>query len=259
MSYMRSRWVSRDGRFAIEKRYHSYKAMALLPKNKEARARKEQETNLTQAKVNRKMREERLMLLCLDNFQSGDSYLTLTYREQPESAEEVRADFERWKRRVRTICRRHGVEMKYISVLENLSHGRPHGHVLLPELPKEAREAVVAAWPHGRVKVEVYQGALEDAKKLMAYFVKEDVDRETGSGRVMTSRNLVRRAPVKVRISRADTYREEIVPPKGYEVVQAFSYHAHTQEGFPLSVGFFERRAGLDDVTAWGGERGWSL
>lgn len=260
MSYMRMRWVSRDGRVAVERRYHSARAMALLPKNKERRARKEAETCLTQEKVNARLREERLVFLCLDNFVLGDHYLTLTYRSKAEGggdvpeAAQVRADFERWKRRVRSIYRREGVPMKYVSVLERIGGGgRPHGHVLLPELSHAALKEVIAAWPHGRVKVETYQGELEDAKKLMAYFVKEGVDKETGSGRVMTSRNLVRREPERVRVSRSDTYRDELVPPPGYDVVKAYTREGFTSHGYAFSTGFFVRRESAGKIFAWGG------
>ena len=257
MSYMMSRWVSLDGRYAIEKKYHSRRAVAAMPKNKEKRAKKSQETTLTQAKVNKRIREERYMLLALDNFKLGDIYLTLTYANddgEPGPAEKVREDFEKWKRRARAIYRKSGLEMKYMSVLENLvGNGRAHAHVLMPALPDKALRDVIAAWEKGRVRVEIYQGELRDAKKLMQYFVKEEIDKATGNGRLMASRNLVRREPVKVRVTRADTWYDGARVPRGYMPIKEFSRSDFTRDNFPIQINYFERLPGNDDAYAWGG------
>ena len=99
------------------------------------------------------------------------------------------------------------------------------------------------------MRIEVYQGGMMDAKKLMEYFTKEDVDKETGSGRVMPSRNLIRREPKKTCVTRAETYRDEIIPPPGYAVIKPLSYCGRTEEGYTLQVAVYER-------IAWGEPRG---
>ena len=251
--YMRSRWGSLDGRYIIEKKYHSLRAMPLSPKQKEKRAPRQKETPLSQEKINKKYRAEKFTRLCLDNFAAGDSYLTLTYAEKPAGPEQVKKDFEAFKKKLRRIFHRGGKELKYISVLENLkSKGRPHAHILIPALSVEEMQKVQAAWPEGKVRIEIYQGGMMDAKKLMEYFTKEDVDKETGSGRVMPSRNLIRREPKKTCVTRAATYRDEIVPPPGYAVIKPLSYCGRTEEGYPLQVAVFER---LPETPRKGGER----
>ena len=102
------------------------------------------------------------------------------------------------------------------------------------------------------MRIEVYQGGMMDAKKLMEYFTKEDVDAETGSGRVMPSRNLIRREPKKTCVTRAETYRDEIIPPPGYAVIKPLSYCGRTEEGYPLQVAVFEH---LPETPRKGGER----
>lgn len=255
MSYVRERRVSLDGRYAYEMRYHTARCMATLPRNRERRAPKEKPTSEQQKKRNMRRRARELAWLCVDNFRFGDAYLTLTYKELPESPEAAKEDFERWKRKARRVYKRCGVPMKYVSVMERLGGGgRPHAHILLPKLPDKAMQEVLACWTLGHVKLATYQGAFSDAKKLMDYFVKEGVEKDTGSGRVATSRNLVRRKPVKQVISRSDTYRDELVPPKGYAVLREFSLEPMvTEQGFPLSVGVFERKPGMDGVYAWRG------
>ena len=152
--YMRSRWGSLDGRYVIEKKYHSLRAMPLSPKQKEKRAPRQKETPLSQEKINKKYRAEKFTRLCLDNFTAGDSYLTLTYAEKPARPEQVKKDFEAFKKKLRRIFHRGGKELKYISVLENLkSKGRPHAHILIPALSVEEMQKVQAAWPAGKVRI----------------------------------------------------------------------------------------------------------
>ena len=152
--YMRSRWGSLDGRYIIEKKYHSLRAMPLSPKQKERRAPRQKETPLSQEKINRKYRAEKFMRLCLDNFTAGDSYLTLTYAEKPAGPEQVKKDFEAFKKKLRRIFHRGGKELKYISVLENLkSKGRPHAHILIPAITADAMQNVQSAWQAVKVRI----------------------------------------------------------------------------------------------------------
>lgn len=242
MSYMKSKWVSRDKKYIIEKKYHTWRYHSEKSK-REKRSPKEKVTSEKQEKRNRELRKEKLIMLALDNFHMGDSYLTLTCRDRLPP-EVLKAEFEKFKRKLRTIFRKRGKELKYISVLENAAkgkRGRPHGHILVPGIPQEDMAAVIAAWPHGHVKFSVYKGALSDATNLMSYFVKEEIDRETGSGRVMPSRNLIRRKPKKETVTRADSYRDNMKPPKGYHLLPHLSCNTFTEDGYPLQIAYFER------------------
>ena len=126
MAYRRSRWESQDKRFRIEKKYYSFRALPMRPEIREKRAKRQNVTKETQAAVNRRLRAEKLSRLLMDNFAAGDWYLTCTYAEHPE-VESVPKEFEKFKRKLRTIYKKAGVPMKYISVLENLTGaGRPH-------------------------------------------------------------------------------------------------------------------------------------
>ena len=207
MAYRRSRWESKDGRFRIEKKYYSYRAMPLRPEIKEKRAKRQNVTKETQAAVNCRLRAEKLSRLLVDNFRTGDWYLTCTYREKPD-ADEVQRDFEKFKRKVRSIYKKAGVEARYISVLENLTGaGRPHGHILLPALDAKDLEKVQAAWPHGSVAIKLYGGHLADADRLARYFTKEKV--VAHAGRLQTSRNLLRREPKVVTVTRAEAFQTD--------------------------------------------------
>ena len=166
MAYRRSRWESQDKRFRIEKKYYSFRALPLRPEIREKRAKRQNVTKETQVAVNRRLRAEKLSRLLMDNFAAGDWYLTCTYAEHPEE-ESVPKEFEKFKRKLRTIYKKAGVPMKYISVLENLTGaGRPHGHILLPALNSSDLEKVKKAWVHGSIAVKLYGGHIMDAELL---------------------------------------------------------------------------------------------
>lgn len=241
MAYIRSRWLSLDERYIIEKKYHSWKCQA--KKENRQRLPKEKITSTWQMKINARHRIEKFVRLALDNFRVGDSYLTATF-SQDMDPEEVKKEVEKFKRRLRRIFKKRGQEFKHISVIENngTHRGRPHVHLLVPAIGAQDIAAVEEAWPHGHVKFAMYKGKLSDAQKLMAYFCKEEVNRLTGSGRVMTSKNLVRNPPSRKVVSRSDTYRDVIKPPKGYEVVESLTRVTYTRDGYPLQIAVYERK-----------------
>ncbi|BEU87836.1 hypothetical protein TAMA11512_13000 [Selenomonas sp. TAMA-11512] len=198
-------------------------------------------TTERQEEINRKRRAENLMMLLADNFKNGDWYLTLTYRETPDR-EKVQKDFEKFKRNMRDWLKRRNIPFRYIGIVENLSgRGRPHCHILIPAVLEYAQliNRVEDIWPHGRVKAEPYRGGALDAKKMSDYFTKEKVEKRAGG--VQTSKNLLRRPPTKKKITRAQTYKDEIKAPRGYRVIRELSYNAYTTEGYPIQVAYFEK------------------
>lgn len=239
MAYRRSRWESHDGRFRIEKKYYSFRAMPLRPEIREKRAKRQNVTKETQAAVNRRLRAENLSRLLVDNFHTGDWYLTCTYREAPD-ADQVQKDFEQFKRKMRGIYKKAGVVARYVSVLENLTGaGRAHGHILLPALSAADLEKIQAAWPHGSVAVKLYSGHLADADRLARCFTKEKV--AAHAGRLQTSRNLVRTKPQVVTVTRAEAFQTDFQWPQGYRKIKELSYSTYTAEGYPLTLACFER------------------
>ena len=239
MAYRRSRWESQDKRFRIEKKYYSFRALPMRPEIREKRAKRQNVTKETQAAVNRRLRAEKLSRLLMDNFAAGDWYLTCTYAEHPEE-ESVPKEFEKFKRKLRTIYKKAGVPMKYISVLENLTGaGRPHGHILLPALNSSDLEKVKKAWLYGSVAVKLYGGHIMDAERLADYYTKEKI--ADHAGRLQTSRNLIRTEPKTETVTKAEAFKTEIQPPKGYRIIKELSYSTYTAEGYPLTIAYFEQ------------------
>lgn len=260
MAYVRRRWVAHHRRYIVEDKYHTQR---MMPEKKSIRERRRPRTGLgtsqKQAKINARQRAERLSRLILDNFESGDWYVTFTLdSELTEDA--IKTAYGKMTRELRRWYKKRGVICKYIAVLENLKNGgRKHGHILLPAVPdasfQEMRRALKKAWPQGDVYLKPYAGEVMDAFRLASYYVKEEVkvDRRTKAGkaceeqdaqpmrgRLMTSRNLLRTEPTKEPIRTAETYRETIKAPRGYHVVVELSYNGFTEEGYPYQHAVYE-------------------
>ena len=106
-------------------------------------------------------------------------------------------------------------------------------------------------WPDGHVHVQIYGGGAEDAANVAGYFAKQD-KKETGA-KIDTSRgNLIRRKPKK-KIVHAETFSDDIKPPKGYQVIDRLSYNTNTAAG-DYQIAVFEKIGGRPDAdtkTNW--------
>jgi hypothetical protein len=229
--------------------------MPQKPVIKERRAPRTNQTSESQEEINRKRRAEKLAMDIADNFRPGDWYLTLTYGGGPgPDREKVPDDIEKFVGKLRRRFKRAGVEFRWIRVVENLAgRGRPHAHLLIPaEFAEfaELQQIIAQIWPHGHAKIEPFGGRMMDAVQMASYFSKEKVS--GGSGRISSSRNLVRRKPTKKRIGRAETYRDEIKPPAGYEVIKALSYNGWTRDGYPCQRIVCEK---IERMNAYGKKR----
>ena len=237
MAYMESRWQSKDKRFLIVKKYHAQKSMPQKPAIKERRAPRSNQTTESQEEINRKRRAEKLTMDIGDNFKPGDWYVTLTYGGGPgPDKTTVPGDIKKFMGKLRRRFKKKDIEFRWIRVIENLTgRGRPHGHLLIPaEFAEfaELQQIIAQIWPHGHARLEPFGGKLMDAVRMANYFSKEKVT-AGGSGHISSSRNLIRREPVKKRINRAETYRDEIKAPEGYELIKALSFNGWTREGYP--------------------------
>lgn len=248
--YIKRTWNSRDTRFRIVEKYHSQRA---LPKNPLVREKRRPRTGAGTPewlrKANLRQQTDRLCRLLMDNFHVGDWYVTFSAASAKTSKEEVEAAYVKMVRKLRDAYHACGIEWKYVAVLENLNgRGNKHGHILIPggiaftELKKLMRKA----WPLGAAFAKPYGGDAMDARRLASYFVKEDCYKDSDASdkgqrsRLRTSKNLVRREPKKKVVS-AETWREEVRPPKGYHIVLELSYSGYTMDGYPYQRTIFEK------------------
>ena len=268
MAYMQKKWVSHDKRFIIVDKYHSLRAM---PKKgqlvRERRSPRTGHTTEQQEKINLRHRTDKVCRLIMDNFQAGDWWVSFTLAEKVE-LKKFKAEYEKLIRSLRTFYRKHGMDLKYIAVQENLAgRGRLHGHILLPALPgvqfAKMKRAMNAAWKLGNTYFKPYEGATMDARRVAAYMTKDEVitttlnekmriKKEGGDAkgldadivaqrsRICTSKNLIRTKPEKKLVPRG-TFRKEIKAPKGYHVVLPLSFKGKTEDDFDYQHAVFER------------------
>ena len=238
--YIKTVWESFNKKYKIIKKHHTYRAQPELCSVKEKRARKQNGTTLTQEEINARLRSERTEKLLLENFEAGDCYLTCTYKETPEGPEAVKNDWKNFRDRLKRLFKRIGQKFKYIYILENLyGGGRPHGHILIPAISREAVKKIKHLWPYGNVEIKAYGGDVLDAHRLAKYFTKEKVYKNSST--IQSSRNLIRSEEKKKLITRSETFDERMTAPQGYHIVDELSYSGYTEEGYPIVKIFLEK------------------
>lgn len=249
--YIKREWNSRNSKFRIVEKYHSMKAMPKNPLIKEKRRpRTGSGTPEWMKKINLRQQADNLCRLVMDNFECGDWYVTFNCAESSKTSnEEVEHEYKLMVRKLRRYFRNHDIDFKYISVLENINgRGNKHGHILIPGGIgfAELKKLMQKAWTLGTAYAKPYGGDAMDARRLASYFIKEDCYKESEQAdkgqrsRIRTSKNLVRTKPKKKIIS-ADTWRDDVKPPKGYRIVLELTYSGYTLDGYPYQRAVFER------------------
>lgn len=247
MAYIQERFLSADKNILIVKKYHNLFAMPTKETLRKKRGPAVNQTTETQEKKNERHRKEKNMRLLIDNFKAGDYYITFTTAEKL-TAEEFKAEMKNFMRRLRREYeKRMGEKLKYFRVQENLiGRGRPHAHMLIPKFcPAEIiRGLLDGMWAAGHVSVDIYGGKAQDAYNVASYFSKQD-KKEHGA-KIDTSRgNLIRKKPKKEIIHR-ETFRDEIIAPKGYYVVKPLSHNIKTEAG-DYQIAVYERVNSVND------------
>lgn len=167
-----------------------------------ARRQKQKHTTLAQQARNDKSSASYMALVALGNFTGRDLYITLTYDEEhiPGCTKAVKADGERFIRRLRGLWRDLGTELRYIRVIEGLQGGaRYHHHMIVNWKPGAnigaLRTVLESLWPYGAVHTErISSKPGRTAYDLALYFYKEvkAYDRPAGSRAFSCSTNLDR-------------------------------------------------------------------
>ena len=269
MGYWKKRWQNQNRTIIIEDKYHSFRMMPKNPLIREKRRpRTGGATSETQEKINLRHRTEKYSRLIMDNFRAGDWWVTFKLAKNV-SVSEFKKAYSKMLRPMREFYQKHGHDLKYLAVHENLTgRGRLHGHILIPALPgvpfSQMKRMMERAWTLGDCHFKPYEGTAMDAIRVAGYMTKEDVintklnekakalaegrdikaiDAEiiAQRSRICPSKNLIRTEAVKQPIKSAETYREEIKAPKGYHVVKELSYNGWTEDGYPYQHAVYEK------------------
>lgn len=103
-------------------------------------------TSEKQAKINERVTEERLRWKLNCNFGHKDLHVVLHYFDKERTFDQCRADLALFFKRLRRLCKKHGIVLKYIAVTETKRMTNIHHHIIVnrmdPEIITEAWEGV---------------------------------------------------------------------------------------------------------------------
>lgn len=197
----------------------------------EKRAAKVKATPEQIKKQNQKHKEiytKRMMKL---NFSKGDYWNTFLYpKGTRKPVEEVKDDFKRFLRRLRTKFKARGSDLKFIYRIEIGSKGGIHIHMICNRI-ENLDMIIQELWIYGRVNFERFAGEEEDYERLANYIVKqpsekaaEHIENEKERKALISyssSRNLLRPIPERKEYKRRtvrDIIEKGIKPTEGYQV-----------------------------------------
>lgn len=134
------------------------------------RGAKRKPTRAVQEKLNRRHAKEKYTRLIHANFTEKDLALTLTFGEDPASDREAVTRLQKYLRKLRSLYKKAGIELKYLWSMEKTKRGRVHFHLVLSGgLDRDLLEQL---WPWGysnSKRLQFEQGGLA---ALGAYMTK---------------------------------------------------------------------------------------
>ncbi|MGN0678672.1 MAG: hypothetical protein ACI4JS_03315 [Oscillospiraceae bacterium] len=159
------------------------------------RAKREKISLPKQKKLNIENSRRAMRLLFNHNFKSGDYYITPTYSTEflPENDKEAQNALNAYIRKLRTLYRRYGHELKYLYVTEKgTKKGRVHHHIIVNNVGI-SRDDIENLWSFGRANTKRLQPDPDGSfNSLAEYLMKTAENAEKYSRTWNCSRNLSR-------------------------------------------------------------------
>lgn len=162
----------------------------------------------------------KLTLILNNNFAPGDHHIQLTHKENPKTREEAKSARKKFTRKLSALCKKEGIELKWVAVTEKSKKGRYHHHIICSNVPTRL---IQEAWQEGKV----FHNPLWDDynySRLAEYLVKEAASLFEEEGviskkRYTTSRNIEVPMCEEKEITRR-TIEAEPKALKGYQIDQ---------------------------------------
>ena len=191
-------------------------------------------------KQNQKHKEKQCRRLIKLNFDRGDIWATFLYpKGTRKPIAEIKDDFKRFIRKLRTRYKARGQDLKFVYRIEIGSKGGIHIHMIANRIDGEDL-MMQELWQQGRVSFERFGGEEEDYEKLANYIVKAPNEEQLKQIKAIhdkdekalisysSSRNLIRPEPERKEYSRR-TVRKLITDgpcaTKGYYIDKSSIYH----------------------------------
>lgn len=210
--------IVRTGRTVEHKKMQSYRVHTHGVQRKANQGT----TSVKQAKINERVAEEHLRWALNANFGYQDLHIVLHYYNKSLTFKQLLDDKERFLRELRRLCRKEGIRLKYVVVIETKRMTNPHIHVVISRMDAEM---IAAIWE----KVTDGNGAvtfkLLDRRgnhyKLAHYLMKESRStmtryKELGKrGQRYSKSQNMEKSEVKYIVVSAASWRKEPKAAKG--------------------------------------------
>lgn len=219
MAHIEKRYYIRPGVIEVEQ------VQASMFGNHNSRSGRGSPTLEEVKKVNQRMVAKKLRRLIDANFEPGDIYLTLTYRDlEKRTLEEAKKDLEKFMNKLKYRYRKRGEVFKWIKTTGIRQRGAAHHHIIFNNIEGiNYIKELAKIWPFGTVTVK----ALYEDGRYMAlaeYFVKhkQENEDETKENQINArayscSRNL-RHPRVKRIVIKESTIMRAPKVPTGYRL-----------------------------------------
>lgn len=222
---------TRAGNTVLVEKYYSsrYKKKGI------ERSVNQSKTSEKQEKVNLRKEIRKLTLKLNANFGYGDYHLVLDYMPsfRPADTEQAKEDRGKFIRKLRTLYRREGKELKYVIVTEFGKKGALHHHLVINHGISTVQ--IQDLWKKGRVHFNPLDDTGEYSQ-LASYMLKNRKywKQQGGKGKQYScSRNLVTPVTEKHIIRRSEGYYEKPRGRKGYYVALDSVYNDIREDGYP--------------------------
>ena len=201
------------------------------------RSRKRRRTPEEMDRNNQRNRARKLQRIILANFRNGRT-VHLTYRkeERPETFEEAMDQRRKFLARMRAVCKKAGVQWKWIIVTERGKKGQAlHHHLIIEDMtaPLDILRTVGELWKFGKVSSTKMEEEEDLFEVLAEYLLKKDTKAGLSGKSYSHSRNLIIPEEKKEKV-RAKRWTREPRAPKGWYVVKESVWNAQTPEGWPV-------------------------
>ena len=137
-------------------------------RNGEKRNKRAQITTEAVEKLNAKNAERTFSIKLNHNFNPGDYFLTLTYKDAPKKEEAMKA-IKKYIDTLRRLCKKSKSELKWMLVTE-YENKRIHHHLVVNNVM--SIQELAKLWEHGMVRDTILESS-RDYRKLANYLMKE--------------------------------------------------------------------------------------
>ena len=230
MPYIQHTWYAGDT-VEIHKTYYARYGKKI------ARGPNRNKTPEDVKKYNAELAERELRLLLNTNFTHRDYYITLTYRrEERPDPETARKQIDKLITDLRKLYKKAGMELRWVVVTE-YKNKAIHHHLVIN---RYKIGQVVDLWPYGHPQIKLLDNT-GDYSKLADYLIKETCKTfgepdSPSKKRYRHSRNL-KKPKHEVKIVKADTWRDDPKPYKGYQIIRDSVYaDVNPITGYPYQV-----------------------